>query len=156
MPLGGRRKGAGRPKGIHTKHKSTVDKAALRAVLQGEVAKEWTPMIQAQIKHAKGINYLVYRQKKGGKFTKVTAANAEALFKLAEAGREDGGVIVEVWEKEPSTQAFADLANRTIDKPAETLLATLEGALTIELESRLKAGRDRLAKAKRGDGKPRA
>jgi hypothetical protein len=27
--------------------------------------------------------------------------------------------LIEVWDKEPSVQAYADLVNRTLDKPAD-------------------------------------
>jgi hypothetical protein len=58
---------SGKPKGA--KHKSTLDKEAAREVLREMVKAELQPMTEAQIKHAKGISYLVYRDKKGGKFT---------------------------------------------------------------------------------------
>ena len=153
MPRGGRRKGAGRPKGIHTKHKSTRDKEAAREALRQLVLAEMEPMAAAQIKHAKGISYLVYREKRGGKFTKITAEEAEDIFAREEKTREEGGVIIEVWEKEPSIQAFTDLMNRAIDKPAETVMA--EVTVTTRVEERIRAGRDRLAKVKRGNGHPR-
>jgi hypothetical protein len=39
--------------------------------------------------------------------------------------------IIEVWEKDPSVQAFTDLMNRTIDKPVEQVQADVSGALVI-------------------------
>src|SRR3972149_4559283 len=147
MPRGGKRNGAGRPKGVHTKHKPTVSKEAAREALRQLVLAELRPMAEAQIKHAKGISYLVYREKKGGKFTKVTADAAEAVFKRAD-------VIIEVGEKEPSVQAFPALMNRAIDKPAETINAAV--TVSTKIEDRIKAGRDRLAKVKRGNGHPHA
>lgn len=145
---------SGKPKGA--KHKSTLSKEAARDALRQLVLAELKPMVDAQVKHAKGISYLVYREKKGGKFTKVTAASAEELFKRADLPGDDGGVIIEVWEKEPHTPAFTDLLNRAIDKPAETFNATVDSTVTVELVSRIKAGRDRLAKGKHGNGKPHA
>lgn len=143
--------GGGMPKGHKTQ--KVLDKEAARAALRALVLAEMKPMVDAQIKHAKGISYLVYRTKRGGKFTKVTAENAESLFKLAEKSADEGGVIIEAWEKEPSVQAFTDLMNRAIDKPAETLNATLDGSVSVELVSRIQAGRARLARVKRGDSK---
>jgi len=133
------------PKGHKTR--KTLDKEAARELLRDLVKAELRPMVEAQIKHAKGISYLVYREAKGGKFTKVTAEAAQSLFE-----RDD--VVIEVWEKEPSVQAFTDLLNRTVDKPAETVNATVDMSLTQGIEIRLKAARERLAKAKRGNGKP--
>jgi len=134
MARGGKRKGAGRPKGVHTKHKSTITKEAAREALRQLVLAELKPLVEAHIKHARGISYLVYREKKGGKFTKVTATNAAELFKLTDKKGEEGGVIIEVWEKEPSAQSFTDLMNRAIDKPAETMTAEVQhkGGLVIK------------------------
>jgi len=119
---------SGNPKGLRkgTKHKGTLSKEAAREVLRQIVLAELKPMAEAQIKHAKGISYLVYREKKGGKFTKVTAEAAEAVFK-----RDD--VIIEVWEKEPSVQAFTDLMNRAIDRPQEQVKAEVEHSGALEI-----------------------
>ena len=37
--------------------------------------------------------------------------------------------IIEVWEKDPSVQAFTDLLNRAIDKPADQLPEPGEGVV---------------------------
>ena len=108
MPRGGKRPGAGRPKG--SKEPKTLEKEEARALLRRIVAANLTPMVEAQVAHAKGLKYLVTRDKAGGKFVKVTEAMAGAL---------NGDEIIEVWEKEPSVQAFTDLLNRTIDKPVD-------------------------------------
>jgi len=107
---GGKRPGAGRPKG--TKSPSTIDKEALRELVRAKVAANMGPLLDAQVQNAQGLKYLVTRDKKSGKFIRVTEAMAKA--KLG-----DHEEIIEVWEKDPSVQAFTDLMNRTIDKPAE-------------------------------------
>ena len=123
----------GRPKG--SKGKKTLDKEAARELLRSMVKVSMGPMIEAQVKNAQGISYLVYRDKKGGKFTKVKADEAETIL-----GRDD--VLVEVWEERPSVQAFTDLMNRTIDKPVETVQATV----TMQgLDERLRAAKKRKA-----------
>jgi hypothetical protein len=71
-------------------------------------------MVSAQVAHSKGIKYLVVREKKGGKFVRVT----EAMAKLRNDLTNDQEII-EVWEKDPSVQAFTDLMNRALDKPME-------------------------------------
>jgi hypothetical protein len=101
-------KQGGRPPG--RKNNATLDKEAAREALREIVKEHMAEMTAAQVAHAKGIKYLVTRDKAGGKFVKVTEAMAGAL---------KGDEVIEVWEKEPSTQAFTDLMNRTIDKPAE-------------------------------------
>ncbi|HEX6038904.1 hypothetical protein [Longimicrobium sp.] len=139
MARGGRRPGAGRKPG-----NNGAEKEELRRLLRERVAVQWGPMIDAQIENAKGIKYLVVREKKTGKFVRVTEAMARAKAKLG-----DGEEEIEVWEKDPSVQAFTDLANRTIDRPAEQPLdVNVTGE--VNLVARLVAGRKRVAEAKHG------
>lgn len=114
MPRGGKRPNSGPKKG--TKYKPTLDKEAAREVLRQRVLRDLEPMIAAQIANANGIKYLVARHKSSGKFIRVT----EAMAKVRLGDDEE---IVEVWEKDPCVQAFTDLMNRTIDKPAEQKLS---------------------------------
>lgn len=120
MPPGGKRPGAGRPKGT-----GGWDKERARQKLRELVFAAQDAMVEAQIAHARGIKYLVVRSKRGGTFKPVQDVQ-EALKKGA--ARDD---IIEVWEKEPSTQAFTDLMNRTIDKPSEQVKTDVRGAITI-------------------------
>ncbi len=111
MQRGGKRPGAGRPKG-----KQTLEKEALREIVRRRVARELKPLLDAQISNAKGLKYLVVRQKTTGKFLRVT----EAMARVRQGAEdEDGTETIEVWEKDPSVQAFTDLLNRAIDKPKE-------------------------------------
>jgi hypothetical protein len=142
-PKGGRRPGAGRPRG--TRNPSTITKEAAREALRQIVLREMESLTAAQIAQAKGIKYLVVRQKSTGKFVRVTEAMAKHKQAL-----EDDQEIIEVWEKDPSTPAFTDLMNRAIDKPKEQ---EIELKVTGELElvpTRLSAARKRLAD-RRGD-----
>jgi hypothetical protein len=86
-----------------------------RQRLMEMVIASMDPMAEAQIKHAQGIKYLVKRSKAGGKFEKVSADTLEAALE----GQDDGSLILEVWDKDPSVQAFTDLMNRALDKPKE-------------------------------------
>lgn len=113
MPRGGKREGSGRPKG--SLNAETIDKAQAREALRAVVMQHMAGMLDSQIKHAKGLSYLVARHKSSGKFEKLTAEEAEALLN----GEESERVVIEVWEKDPSVQAFTDLMNRALDKPAE-------------------------------------
>lgn len=130
MARGGARKGAGRKKGPQT-----IEKAAARELVRQKVFEHLGPLLDAQISNAQGLSYLVTRDKKTGKFIRVTEA-------MAKVGKDEE--IIEVWEKDPSVQAFTDLMNRAIDKPAEQLQ---EIKLTgeINIVSRLQAARKRLA-----------
>jgi len=124
---GGARKGAGKPKG--TRWRSTVSKEAARELVRQQVIQALGPLVTAQIENAQGLKYLVTRDKHTGKFVRVTEAMARA--KLG-----DTEEIIEVWEKDPSVQAFTDLLNRALDKPAEQVQAVaVEGELIIKWES---------------------
>jgi hypothetical protein len=109
--MGGARPGAGRKKG--GKNASTLTKEAARDALRQIVLREMEALTAAQIAHAKGLSYLVGRDKLG-KFKKLTSDEAEKAL----AGASDY-TLVEVWEKDPSVQAFTDLMNRALDKPKE-------------------------------------
>lgn len=106
---GGKRAGAGKPKG-HKAH-STLTKEMIRARIQARVAAELDPLLDAQIANAKGINYLVSRDPKSGKFTPIEDV-------------ENIGDATEIWFKQPNVQAFTDLMNRAADKPSEHVQIT--------------------------------
>jgi hypothetical protein len=104
---GGKRAGAGKPKGSLATQ--TIEKMAAREALRQIVLRDLEPLVAAQKAQALGLKYLVTRGS-DGKFVKVTEAMA---------GKLTGDEIIEVWEKEPSTAAFTDLMNRALDKPKE-------------------------------------
>lgn len=95
------------PKGHKTQ--KTIAKEAAREALRQIVLQRMAELVEAQMAHAEGLKYLVTRDKKTGKFIRVGPA-------IASASNEE---TIEVWEKDPSVQAFTDLMNRAIDKPAE-------------------------------------
>lgn len=134
MARGGKRDGAGRPKGSQT-----LEKEAMRALVRERVGEKLLPLIDAQISNAIGLHFLVVREKASGKFLRVGKGRAEKLNPEEE--------IIEVWDKDPSVQAFTDLLNRTIDKPAEQIQKIeLSGEVTVA--DRLQSARNRLAKLK--------
>lgn len=128
---GGARPGAGRKKG--GKNQSTLSKEEGKAVLRALVMESMRPMVEAQVANAQGLKYLVTRDKKSGKFVKVSEAMARAM---TDAGESDQ---IEIWEKEPSVPAFTDLVNRALGKPVEEV----EMRVSVEQEvlARLEAGR---------------
>ena len=120
MGRGGKRAGAGRKPG-----KETLDKAAAREVVRAMVMAKIGPLVDAQIANAQGLKYLVVRDKKTGKFLRVGEARAAMQGESEEE-------TIEVWEKDPQVQAFTDLMNRALDKPAEQEQAvTVDGNLVI-------------------------
>jgi len=109
-PNGGARAGAGRKRG--GKNARTVERELREDMLRDKLRKQLEPIVDAQIANAKGIKYLVVRERKGGKFVRVTESMAKA--KLGK-----GEEIIEVWEKDPSVQAFSELLNRAYGKAKE-------------------------------------
>lgn len=136
---GGAREGAGRPRG--SVNPSTITKEQAREALRQIVLAEMRDLTAAQIAHAKGLKYLVARETKTGKFTRLTEEQTQKIL----AGESDEFAFIEVWEKDPSVQAFTDLMNRALDKPKEQ---EQEIKLTGEADmiAALMAGRQRAAK----------
>jgi hypothetical protein len=130
MPRGGKRAGAGKPKGYRAPH--TLDKIAARELVRQKVTAALEPMLRSQIAHAIGIGHL-YTRDKNGKFTKI---ESQALVdELLTTGTENKDYWI--FTKDPSVQSFTDLLNRALDKPtdvvemkhsanAEQLLAVLD------------------------------
>jgi hypothetical protein len=134
---GGRRPGAGKPKGHQAQ--GTLDKIAARELVRIRVTAALGPLVDAQIANATGLKYLVTRDKKSGKFVRVT----EAMARLAK--RQE---IIEVWEKDPSTPAFAYLLDRALDRTAEQEIPIrVRGSAEADARvARLVAARLRVAK----------
>jgi hypothetical protein len=142
MPRGGARPNSGPKKG--TKYAPTISKEQARDALRQIVLAEMQALTAAQIAHAKGLKYLVTRNAKTGKFERVSK---ERMEQLLEAG-DDALETIEVWDKDPSVQAFTDLMNRALDKPKEQ---EQEIKLTGEADmiAALTLGRQRVAQRKR-------
>jgi len=119
----------------------TRDKAEAREAFRRVLDGHMEALIDAQVKNAKGLSYLVARHKASGKFTKLTAEQAETIL----GGEDSDSVVVEVWEKDPSVQAFTDLMNRHMDKPVEAIELTGADKGPIEIVSTLAAARKGLA-----------
>ncbi len=110
---GGRRPGSGNKKGAILR--PTLTKEAARLVAFEKVVANLVPLFEAQIAHAGGIKYLVGREKKTGKFVRLKEDRVQQILD----GKDDTYEYLEVWEKDPSVQAFTDLMNRALDKPKE-------------------------------------
>ena len=122
MPRGGNRPGSGRPPG--RQNNETLSKAEAREEVRKAIARHADALVEAQIANAKGLQYLVYRNKKSGKFERVKA--------LEDVDQDEN--TIEVWEKDPSVQAFTDLLNRYLDKPKEQEQeVAVTGKLVVEI-----------------------
>jgi len=140
MPRGGPRPNSGPKPG--SKHAATITKEQAREALRQIVLKHMDEMAAAQVANAKGLKYLVTREKKSGKFIRVTEA-------MARAAQGSDAESIEVWEKDPCVQSFTDLMNRALDKPKEQeqeLKLTGDEALITALS----AGRRRAAESRKG------
>lgn len=146
MARGGYRPGAGRKKDTTSTRQErvqrTIEKEALREQARRIIGPHLKRLLTAQIAHAEGLKYLVTRDKKTGKFVRVTEAMAR--HKSEQGG--DALETIEVWEKDPSVHAFMALLDRLLDKPKEQ---EKEVRLTGEasLMERVSRARLRLVKA---------
>lgn len=137
-PKGGKRAGAGRPRAATTIARElsaatlAKDRESARVILQGLIYADLRPLVEAQLANAKGIKYLVTRQKKTGKFIRVTEAMAR--LKSDKKPGDDDEEIIEVWEKDPSVYAFTDLINRILGKPVEAIELQVPEGITIRHE----------------------
>ena len=126
---GGARPNSGPKPG--TKHQATISKEQAREALRTIVLEHMRELVDSQLANAKGIKYLVGRQKNSGKFVRLNQEQVEAAL----SGEESEFVQLEVWEKDPSVQAFTDLMNRALDKPKEQEQEhKVDGTLTITIK----------------------
>lgn len=109
-----------------------LDKIAAREHLRQRVTAALDPLIDAQLANALGIKYLVIRSKKSGKFVRVT----EAMARIKRGKDEE---LIEVWEKDPSAHAFADLMDRTLDRAKEQ---QIDVNLSVSLEDLVAGSRE--------------
>jgi hypothetical protein len=128
--LNGRRHAGGRPKGSKSKTGKALDREVARAALRAAVIAKIGPLVESQIANAMGLKYLVVRDKRTGKFLRVSEAMAKSKAKDGVGDNE----VIEVWEKDPSVQAFTDLMNRTIDRPPESVELNQTGSSTITIK----------------------
>src|SRR5215831_15835218 len=88
-------------------------------------------MLDAQFDNAEGLKHLMMRDPKTGKFERITG-DAE---QIDEALKSDNAFWI--YTKDPSVQAFTDLLNRAIDRPAEhvELAGTDGGPIVIKWQT---------------------
>jgi hypothetical protein len=111
VPTGSPRPTAGRRKGF--KFKSTLLKEQARELVRKMITERMGELIASQMDNAAGIKHLMYRDPATGKFERVTGTDdqIDAALKMGNA--------FWIYTKDPSVQAFSDLLNRALDKPAE-------------------------------------
>lgn len=92
----------------------TLKKEAARELTRQIITRQLKPLIEAQIHNAIGIKHFFMRDE-NAKFVRIT--DPDAITQALNEGKE--GKNFWIHEKDPSVQAFTDLLNRAIDKPAE-------------------------------------
>jgi len=78
-------------------------------------------LIEAQIARALGIKHFFLRDETTKRWTRIT--DPDEIEKAMNFG-EEGQNYYWIWTKDPSVQAFTDLMNRALDKPAEQFQLT--------------------------------
>lgn len=110
-------KTGGRIKG--TPNKTTLDKLAAREALRQIVTAKMEQLVDAQLHNAMGIGHLMLRDRESGKFERVVTTGDPGKDKAVIDAAVSTGNACWVYLKDPSIQAFTDLMNRALDKPAE-------------------------------------
>jgi hypothetical protein len=137
MPRG-EKKAGGRPKG--SLNKSTYTKEAAKEALRQIVLANMEEMTAAQMAASKGLNLIIVRDAKNGRFLRRIKSAEE--FDLAMVAQEEGLETLDVWAKEPSTPAYSYLMDQAIDKPVNPKQEIEVGFK--DLGGRIKAARERV------------
>src|SRR5215471_9577025 len=123
MPLGSKRPNAGRKVGF--KFPATLQKIHARELVRQKITENLNTLIDAQIDNAVGLKHLMMRDPKTGKFERIT--DVQEMDKALKTGN-----AVWIYTKDPNVQAFTDLLNRALDKPAEHIeIGADRGPITI-------------------------
>lgn len=119
---GGKRPNSGSKKG--QKYAPTIAKEQARELAREIITRKLEPLIDAQLNNAMGIRHLMVRDKTG-KFERISANpdNPELEQAQIDAALKSGNAFW-IYTKDPSVQAFTDLLNRALDKPAEQMKVT--------------------------------
>jgi hypothetical protein len=137
MPRGGKRPGAGKPKGTKQAPSAAMrDKLECRRIYHERVSQQLEPIIEAQLAAARGVCHMMAQDAKG-QWTRVT--DPEAMLRCLNSGQ----TLYRVYAQNPDQRAIIDILDRELGKPKETIdlqasvnVATLSDA---ELKARMLA-----------------
>src|SRR5262245_11993958 len=124
---GGARPGGGRPRG--KKMLKTLQAEQAREHIRQRVIARLDPMLDAQFDNAQGLKHLMMRDPKTGKFERITG-DAKQIDKALKSKN-----ACWIYTKDPNVQAYTDLLNRAIDKPAEHVAIEGAGSFTIRWQT---------------------
>lgn len=121
---GGKRPGAGRPKGSESPH--TLAKRANRERIRALVERDIDPLIQAQKANALGVSYMILRHKDGS-FARATDV------KQIDAACAAGAEAFQIFTQQPNQQSAAMLLGYAADKPVEPVEISGEDGGPLEI-----------------------
>jgi hypothetical protein len=122
MPQGGKRPGAGKPKGY--KHAHTLEREAARKHMEERILSELDPLINAQFDLAKGLMLMFSREKdKDGKRTgKIyRVVDAGEIAELLGSDGENGTDYYYLSVKDPDGKVLENLMSRVFGRAKETV-----------------------------------
>ena len=107
----------------------TLEKEQGREFVRQYVTAHLEPLLAAQIDNAVGIRHLMMRDPKTGKFERITG-DAKQIDKALKSKN-----ACWIYTKDPNVQAFTDLMNWCLDKPAEHVEIAGAGSITIRWQT---------------------
>jgi hypothetical protein len=136
MPKGGKRAGAGRPKG--SEEQATIDKRTNRALIREAARPYIEKIVRAHGENALGVSYMVLRAEDGS-FVRATDE------KQVDAALASGTAAYRIYTKEPHQGSASMLLAYAADKPVEPVEHSGPDGTAIPIEARLIAARKRLS-----------
>lgn len=119
MAKGGKREGAGRPKG--SEEQSTIEKREMRAFIREKVRARQSELVDAQLDNAIGV-YVMSIRNEDGTFT---VADTEEQIRAGLAV--SGSSLVRIYARQPNQPSGATMLAYAADKPVEPVEVSGEG-----------------------------
>lgn len=133
MPRGGKRQGAGRPKGSKEQH--TLDREAVLKAYRARVCQQAQRLLDAEMVVAQGCSYL-FRKPKSGKERKAEVVTDEETIRRYLDGElhDDATDWYFITTERPDTSTIRGMFDRVFDKPAQRTEVTGRDGEAVRLE----------------------
>jgi predicted Zn-ribbon and HTH transcriptional regulator len=109
---GGRRHGAGKPKGYQ--HQRTLARKIERETLRARLSAEFEPLMTSYLEAAKGA-YVMFARDSHGKWTRVT--DADTMERCLQSGE----TFYRLEQSKPDVRALRDALDRLFGKPTQSV-----------------------------------